>query len=181
MHHRSMPPSSALVLPDPSLVLLIGVAGAGKTTLAARHFVAGEILSSDALRAVISGDETDQRASGAAFAALHRELGRRLAAGRLVVIDATNVRARHRRPLLTIAARTGTPVAAIVLDLSRTVVLARNAGRDRIVPEDVIDRQLAWLRETIDGDQLRAEGVDPIHVLRDEAAVGGLAIRRRRG
>lgn len=173
--------SPTLVLPDPSLVLLVGVAGAGKSTVAGRHFAASDVLSSDALRAAISGDPADQRASGVAFSILHRELGMRLAVGRLTVVDATNVRAQNRRPLLAIAAQAGTPVAAIVLDLPRTVVLARNAARDRVVGEDVIDRQLGWLRETLDGDQLRAEGIDPILVLRDEAAVDALTISRRPG
>lgn len=172
-------PRETLVLPDPSLVLLVGVAGAGKSTFAARHFAPSDVLSSDALRAAISGDESDQRASGVAFSILHRELGMRLAVGRLVVVDATNVRAQHRRPLLAIARQTGTPVAAIVLDLPRTVVRARNAARDRVVADDVIDRQLGWLRETLDGDQLRTEGVDPVVVLRGEAAAAGLTISRR--
>ena len=46
-----------------ALVVLIGAAGAGKSTLAARLFAPDEIVSSDALRAVISGDEADQRVS----------------------------------------------------------------------------------------------------------------------
>ena len=91
---------TTLLLPDPSLVLLVGAAGSGKSTLAQAHFAPEEILSSDALRAAISGDAGDQTASRLAFAILHRELTRRLEAGRLTVVDATNVRAVHRRPLL---------------------------------------------------------------------------------
>jgi predicted ATPase len=72
---------AAIVIPDPSLVLLVGAAGAGKSTLAARLFPADEIVSSDALRALISGDEGDQRVSGAAFRILHRTVRRRLARG----------------------------------------------------------------------------------------------------
>ncbi len=168
-----------LRLHDPSLVLLVGAAGSGKSTLAQEHFAAEEILSSDALRAAISGDAGDQTASRLAFAILHRELTRRLEAGRLTVVDATNVRAVHRRPLLARARATGVPVAAIVLDLPRTEVLARNAGRDRVVDADVVDRQLGWLRATLDGDQLAAEGIDPVVVLRTTADVEALRIERR--
>ncbi|HEY8987503.1 MAG TPA: AAA family ATPase, partial [Candidatus Limnocylindrales bacterium] len=73
----------------PWLVVLIGAAGAGKTTVARRLFAPDELLSSDELRAAVSGDAADQRATRPAFAILHRELGNRLAAGRLIVVDAT--------------------------------------------------------------------------------------------
>jgi len=170
---------ATLTLADPSLVLLVGAAGSGKSTLATAHFAPHEILSSDALRAAISGDAGDQAVSRLAFAILHRDLTRRLEAGRLTVVDATNVRAVHRRPLITRARAAGVPTAAIVLDLPRAEVLARNAGRDRVVDPEVVDRQLGWLRATLDGGQLVAEGVDPITVLRTPADVAGLVIARR--
>ena len=74
----SMTRRSTLELPVPGLVVLIGAAGSGKSTLAARLFAADELLSSDALRAAISGDAADQRATRPAFAILHREALRRL-------------------------------------------------------------------------------------------------------
>lgn len=167
-HHQDV---TAIVLPDPALVLLVGPAGSGKSTLARRLFRPDEILSSDAFRAAIAGDEGDQRATRPAFAALGTALERRLAAGQRTVIDATNVRAADRASMLAAARRHGTPVAAIVLDLPRDVVLARNAGRDRVVDEWVIDRHIAALRRTLDERELEREGLDPIVVLRtpDEA------------
>ncbi len=65
----------AIVDPGSQSVVLVGAAGAGKSTLAARLFATDEIVSSDALRAVISGDEADQRVSGVAFRILHRTVG----------------------------------------------------------------------------------------------------------
>ena len=58
-----MAPATPLSIPDPSLVVLIGAAGSGKSTFAARHFAPGEVLSSDAYRALIAGDPADQRAT----------------------------------------------------------------------------------------------------------------------
>jgi nitrite reductase/ring-hydroxylating ferredoxin subunit len=80
-----------IVVADPSLIVLVGAARLRKSTFAARHFAPAEILSSDAYRALIAGDETDQRATKSAFGRLHRELRQRLAAGSLSVVDATNI------------------------------------------------------------------------------------------
>lgn len=158
---------STVVIPDPSLVLLVGAAGSGKSTLAARLFAPDEIVSSDALRAVVSGNEADQSVSGVAFKILHRTVERRLAEGRLTVVDATNAAATLRRPLLQRARLHGVPTVAIVLDLEAGVINAQNASRARIVDPDVIDRHLVAIRQTLDGGGLSTEGVDQVVILRD--------------
>jgi predicted kinase len=60
----------AAVIPDPALVVLVGVAGAGKSTWAAERYLPGEIVSSDQLRAVVGSGEHDLDASQDAFALL---------------------------------------------------------------------------------------------------------------
>jgi predicted kinase len=170
-----------IVIADPSLVVLIGAAGAGKSTLAARHFAADEILSSDRFRAIISGEEANQAATNAAFGRLHRELANRLGAGRLTVVDATSVQASSRRALLARAAAAGVPAMAIVLDLPDATVLARNAAREtRIVDEAVVRRHLDRLRASLDGaaPALLREGFAQVVVLRDPVAVEDVRIRR---
>ncbi len=170
---------SILTIPDPSLVVLVGPAGAGKSSLAARHFAPDEILSSDAFRAAIAGDASDQRATRPAFAALHRSLVRRMAAGRLTVVDATNVERHARLGLVRRARSAGIPTIAVVLDLEPEVVLARNAGRDgRVVDPAIVRGHLATLRDTLDQDALRLEGWTTIIVLADPAAADTLSIER---
>jgi len=172
---------STLVLPDPSLVVLVGAAGSGKSTLARRLFAPNEILSSDALRATVSGDEADQRASAVAFRILHRTLERRLAQAELTVIDATNTKADHRRPLLTRARATATPTIAIVLDLPPTTVLAQNTARTaRVVDPSVVHRHLAGVRKTVDDGALVTEGFDHVVLLRSTTDIQNLKIERRR-
>lgn len=167
-----------IVVPDPSVVVLVGAAGSGKSTLAARWFDPGEILSSDALRAAVTGDEADQRATAVAFRILHRTLERRLADGRLTVVDATNVVAASRHPLVRRAGAVGLPITAIVLDLPAEVIHAQNTGRGRVVERDVVDRHVAALRRSIDRDRLALEGFDPIVVLRSPAEVAALIVER---
>lgn len=169
---------STLVIPDPSLVVLIGAAGSGKSTLAERLFAPDEIVSSDALRAVVSGDEDDQSVSKVAFRILHRTVDRRLGEGLLTVVDATNLAPAARRPLIRRAQSLGFPAAAIVLDLDAETVLAQNASRRRIVDPDVVDRHLAAIRTTVDGGLLALEGFDPIVILRSPIEAAELIVVR---
>jgi protein phosphatase len=168
---------------DPSLVVLVGAAGAGKSTFAARHFAADEILSSDRFRAIVSGDEANQAATRAAFALLHRTLTTRLAKRRLTVVDATSVRHAARRALVARADTAGVPTIAIVLDLPPETVIARNAARPaRTVDMAVVRRQLAGVRAALDGPlpPLHDEGFRQVVVLRDPAEVDKVTIRRLR-
>ena len=174
--------TTEIEIPDPSLVVLIGAAGAGKSTFAARIFAPDEILSSDRFRQMVSGDEADQGATQAAFGRLHRELARRMAAGRLTVVDATSIEPSSRRALLVRAAAAGVPATAIVLDLPAETVLARNAARrPRVVDEEIVRHHLSRLRASLDGPAppLLREGFAQVVILSDPIEADRVTIRRR--
>lgn len=169
----------------PGLVVLVGAAGAGKTTLASRLFTPDEVISSDDLRTAISGDAADQRATRPAFAILHREVALRLTAGRLVVVDATSVERAARLGLLRRAAAARVPAIALVLALPADLVQARNAARPvRPVPRDVVDRHLALVAQLLaDGpaaaaERLRVEGFAAVVLVRSDDEIARLRIVR---
>ncbi len=172
-------------VPVPGLVVLVGAAGAGKSTLASRLFGPEEILSSDALREQVSGDPADQRATRTIFAILHRELRHRLVAGRLVVVDATNVERAARLQLLRAAREVGVPAIAVAILAGPSDVHARNAGRPgRPVPVDVVDRHFAAIAR-IGSDSvsaraaLLAEGFGAAYVLVTTGDLDAARIRRQ--
>src|SRR5438034_8678605 len=90
-------------IPKLSLVVLIGPSGSGKSTFARKHFLPTEVLSSDACRALISDEENNQAVTNDAFETLHFIAAKRLALGRLTVVDATSVQSEARKPLVALA------------------------------------------------------------------------------
>lgn len=143
-------------IPDDALVLLVGPAGSGKSTWARARFGATRIVSSDELRAWVSDDAADQGATRDAFTVLHVVARARVARGLLTVIDATNLLASSRRPLLELARRHGRPCVAVVFDAPLAELLARNDGRERPVPEAIVRKHHAQLADAL--AQLPAEG-----------------------
>jgi predicted kinase len=159
-----------LTIPDPALVLLIGPAGAGKSTFAQGHFNTVEIVSSDALRQLLSNDPADQGASAEAFRILALLVEGRLKRRLTTVVDATGLRAANRRRYRAIAARHGIPVVAIAFNLAATTYHARNRGRaGRVVEADVIDWQVELMQLALAA--LPEEGYSALYVIGDRAAV----------
>lgn len=166
-------------IPKLSLVALIGPSGSGKSTFGRRHFLPAEVLSSDACRALVSNDENNQAATADAFDVLYCIARKRLAAGLLTVIDATNVRPEDRKRLVELAREFHVLPAAIVFDLPERVCQDRNLARpDRSFGPHVIRSQLQLLRKSMRG--LEREGFRNVTVLRAVDEVDTAVIERTR-
>ena len=168
-----------LGIPELSLVVLVGVTGSGKSTFARTHFRPTEVLSSDACRAMVADDENDQAATPAAFEVLTFIAARRLAGGRLTVVDATNVQPDARKRLVALAREHDVLPVAIVLDVPESLCLERNAANPvRGYPAQVIRRQHDQLRRGL--RSLAREGFRTVHVLRGQDEIAAARIVRTR-
>ncbi len=166
-----------LNVPQLSLVLLVGASGSGKSSFASRHFKATEVISSDDCRGLVSDDENSLEATAPAFEVLQFIASKRLEAGRLTVIDATNVQQSARKPLVALARTYHCLPVAIVLNLPESVCQERNNERpDRDFGPHVVRRQSQQLRKSLRG--LKREGFRQIHVLDSVADVEKVQIER---
>ncbi len=146
------------VIPDPALVVLVGAAGAGKSTWAAQHYRSAEIVSSDQLRAVVGSGEHDLDASDEAFSLLDQIVAARAARRLTTVVDTLGLSPDRRLGYLAHARRGRLPAVAVLFDTAGAICRQRNRSRDRPVPAAVLDAQLGRVRET--AVQLETEGWD---------------------
>ncbi len=123
------PAHDAIRVPDPCLVVLIGVAGAGKSTWAAAAFGAGSVVSSDELRGVVGRHRHDLRATRDAMEVLELIATKRLRRGLLTVVDSTALDPTVRAGYRAIAHAAGVPCHAVVVDTPERATRARNRGR----------------------------------------------------
>jgi len=166
-----------ITVPELALVALVGASGSGKSTFARSHFRPTEILSSDFFRGLVRDDENDQSATKDAFDVLHYVAAKRLAAGKMVVVDATNVQPESRKPLVALAREYHCIPVAIVLDLPERVCQDRNKSRpDRDFGPHVVRNHVRSLRQSLRG--LEREGFRHVFVLRSEEEIAAATVTR---
>jgi protein phosphatase len=164
-------------IPELSLVLLIGPSGSGKSTFARKHFLPTEVISSDFCRALVSDNENDQSATADAFDVLHTLVRKRLARGKLAVVDATNVQPEARKSLIALAKEFHVFAEAIVFDLPERLCQDRNKVRpDRQFGPHVIHNQIQQLRKSMRG--LEREGIRHVFKLSTPEDVDSVNIER---
>lgn len=168
-----------LTFPELSLIMLIGPSGSGKSSFARKHFKPTEVLSSDSCRGLVSDDENDQAATKDAFEVLHFIAAKRLAAGKLTVVDATNVQPEARKPLAALARQFHCIPGAIVFNLPERLCQDRNQTRpDRAFGPHVVRQQSQQLRRSL--GNLQQEGIRHVYVLSSPEEVEAAEIERQR-
>src|SRR6266404_8023675 len=167
-----------LTIPELSLVVLVGPSGCGKSTFAHKHFRSTEVLSSDFCRGLVSDDENSQAATNDAFEVLYFVASKRLAAGKLVVIDATNVQPEARKPIIALGREYHCLPVAIVFDLPEKLCQERNRDRaDRDFGPQVVRQQIQQMRRSMRG--LEREGFRHVFSLSSVEEVQGATVVRQ--
>ena len=133
------------------VIVLVGLPASGKSTWLQRNMFPS--LSSDDIRRLLRDDPADQTINRAVFATLRSLLRKRLELGAAVTcIDATNLTPRERRPYIKIAEGYGARAEALLFDTPLAICKARNATRERVVPDDIMDRMACRLVEPTPGE-----------------------------
>ena len=165
-----------ITIPDFSLVVLVGPAGAGKSTFAKKHFLQTEVVSSDQCRALVSDERTDQSATADAFALLQYTAALRLKRRKLTVVDSTAVRRVDRADLVKLARQHHAIPVALVFDIDPSVCSRRNQTRETGPAARIVRRQSWQLRKGLRG--LRKEGFGKFRVLRSPADAAAVELVR---
>ena len=130
----------------PKLIYMVGIAGSGKSTIAMRiaSLMNEEVmlLSSDAIRGEIYGDENCQRDPGRVFDIMHQRTVAALSQGISVIYDATNLSCKRRMSFLKSIAHIDCRKICVVVVATPEDIEERMKSRDRKVPMEVVHKQL---------------------------------------
>jgi protein phosphatase len=152
-----------ILIPENTLVVLCGIAGCGKSTFASNHFLPTQIVSSDECRALVCDDAMNQKVTGHAFELWRFIIRKRLLLKRATVADATNLERADRKWLIHTARYFNFYVLAVVFDLPIKTCLSRNAGRQRVVPEEALFHQYELFKTSL--RTIEEEGFDSVFVV----------------
>lgn len=128
----------------PSLILLVGIPGSGKTTYAKNYIEEhpGTVhLSSDDIRKELHGDETIQGNPGEVFDIMQKRAVAGLNLGYSVIYDATNMTRKDRAGIIA-ACPKFVKIECHIVWAPIATCIERDAARERTVGKEVIDRML---------------------------------------
>lgn len=131
----------------PILYIPVGISGCGKSTWAKKECerlrsrgVPCDIISSDALRLELYGNENDQMHNEEVFKELHRRLKDRLRNGISVIVDATNLSLKNRKAYMNCVKKIPCIKKAIIFDIPLEDCIKHQDSREKKVPEEVLFR-----------------------------------------
>lgn len=149
----------------PSLILLVGIPGSGKTTYAEKYIKENPDtvhLSSDKIRAELWGNEATQGDNNEVFSLMQTRAIEALNNGQSVVYDATNITRKDRSYIISLCPKFAKIECYIIWAPIETCI-ERDATRERTVGKEVIDRMLKRFQAP-----WYDEGLDEVKVIRPD-------------
>lgn len=129
----------------PTFTMMVGVAGSGKSTIATQiaQKTGAEIVSSDAIRGEIYGDENCQASPAKIFEIVHNRVHKAIREQRDVIMDATNLSCKRRMAFLNTIAHFDCIKQCIIVIATPEDIEHRMKARERKVPMEVVHKQIA--------------------------------------
>lgn len=145
----------------PIFIMMVGLVGSGKTARAQElsEEYNANVFSSDELREELFGDVNHQENNDMLFKELHNRIKGCLKDGKNAIYDATNINYKRRMAFLVELKNIPCKKICVLMATPYKECLKRNAGRDRNVPEYVIERMyrqfdIPWYYEGWDEIQI---------------------------
>ena len=127
---------------EPIVYVLVGCPACGKSTFAKNFDNDTVVISSDAIREELYGDEAIQGNGKEVFSLYYDRAIAAIENGYDVILDATNVTRKARKNIFSTLGKSNIDCkfVAICFERELDVLLKQNAGRKRKVPKGVIER-----------------------------------------
>ena len=122
------------------LIILVGLPGSGKSYWANHINFRATIVSTDAIRAELTGNEEDQSRNNEVFAIARKRVREGLKKDVIVIFDATNLSKRDRKPFIDIGNECGALVHGVYFIRDEKASMRAMIERGRVVPTNVIER-----------------------------------------
>lgn len=154
--------NEVIYLNRPTIVLLIGPCGCGKTTYALRYVEQHNNtihLSSDKIREELWGDEAIQGDNNEVFKLMQSRAIDALNNGYSVIYDCTNMTRKDRACIISVCPKFA-KIEAHVIFVPIETCIERDAARERTVGKEVINRMLKRFQAPFFD-----EGIDEIKVI----------------
>ena len=129
-------------------IMMVGLSGSGKSTFASKYNSPNShldtlVVSSDEIRARIYRNAQDQSHNNEVFEIAHKNIIELLKSNYNVIFDATNLTIKDRRSILQKIKNMPCIKRCIIMATPIDICRERNGIRDRVVPDDVITRQVS--------------------------------------
>ena len=139
----------------PKLIIMVGISGSGKSTFV-KHTLLNQyldihaksdvrVVSSDAIREEMFGDESIQKDPEKVFQEAYRRVKGFLTEGKDVILDATNLSRKARKNVLNQCRVRGVEInkECYVILAPPNMAIENQRSRERQTPQDVIYRQMS--------------------------------------